>query len=221
MPRPDLEMRLLGGFVLLSDGQRIPVPKTGQRLLAFLAMHGRPRPREAVAWSLWLDSSEPRALASLRTASWRLPRPGGQSLISQGPDGLALADAVAVDLDRARLVADLCVRGRASEVVAWPASAAAVELLTADLLPDWYDEWLTLEREQFRQLRLYALEALAENHLRDGRYGDAVRVGLLAAGCEPMRDSAHRIVIAAHRAEGNHGEADRHVQLFQRLSALA
>lgn len=211
------ELNLLGGFWLLYDGQQMTVPKSGQRLLAFLAIHERPRRRDAVAWTLWVDSSESRALASLRTACWRLPRPGGLALISDRPDGLGLAEDVVVDLHRAVGIAELAVRGRVEEIDRAAAGVDVTGLLAADLLPDWYDEWLVLEREQFRQLRLYALEALAERHLREGRYGEAVRVGLKAVACEPARESAHRIVIAAHRADGNSAEARRHVELYEQL----
>ena len=221
MPGPGRELKLLGSFWLFFDGQPMTVPKSGQRLLAFLALHERPRRRDAVAWSLWLDTSEARALASLRTACWRLPRPGGRALISDGPDGLGLADDVVVDLRRAIAIAQLAVGGSVEEIDRGVVGTDVAGLLAADLLPDWYDEWLVLEREQFRQLRLYALEALAESHLRAGRYGDAVRVGLKAVACEPTRESAHRIVIAAHRADGNLAEARRHVELCERLLVTA
>ena len=31
-----------------------------------------------------------------------------------------------------------------------------------DLLPDWYDDWLVLERERLRELRVRALERVCE-----------------------------------------------------------
>src|SRR4029079_7200585 len=64
-------------------------------------------------------------------------------------------------------------------------------LLAVDLLPDWYDEWVVLERERFRQLRLHALEALCERLVAAGRRGEAVQAGLAAVAGEPLRESAH------------------------------
>ena len=46
--------------------------------------------------------------------------------------------------------------------------------LDGDLLPDWYDDWLMIERERLRQLRVHALEQLAERAMREGRYGHAI-----------------------------------------------
>lgn len=60
-----LRLRLVGRFRLDGSAGPIPVRRSGERLLAFVAL--RPdRTRESVAWSLWLDQTEERALASLR-----------------------------------------------------------------------------------------------------------------------------------------------------------
>ncbi|MFD8726316.1 hypothetical protein ACFV2H_52615 [Streptomyces sp. NPDC059629] len=42
--------------------------------------------------------------------------------------------------------------------------------LSQVLLPGWDDEWLRLERERWDQLRLYALEALAQHFQTEGRH---------------------------------------------------
>jgi hypothetical protein len=36
----------------------------------------------------------------------------------------------------------------------------AISALSADLLPDWYDDWAVVEAEDWRQLRLHALDQL-------------------------------------------------------------
>jgi DNA-binding SARP family transcriptional activator len=89
--------------------------------------------------------------------------------------------------------------------------------LSAEVLPDWYDDWVIVEREQFHQLRLYALEALCERLTSAGRVGEAVDVGLAAIRAEPLRESAHRVLIEAHLAAGNRWEALRQ---FKRCRAL-
>ena len=91
--------------------------------------------------------------------------------------------------------------------------------LARDLLPDWYEDWVALERERFRQLRLHALEALCARLTAAGRFGAAVQAGLAAVAGEPLRESAHRILIRAHLAEGNPGEAVRQYHLYRRLLA--
>lgn len=42
------------------------------------------------------------------------------------------------------------------------------------MLPSWYDDWVLLERERLRQLRMHAWEALSEKLVRAGRYGEAL-----------------------------------------------
>ncbi len=75
--------------------------------------------------------------------------------------------------------------------------------LHGDLLPDWYDDWVLVERERLRQLRLHALERLAERAIGEARYGQAIDIALTAIQADPLRESAHRMLIRAHAAEGN------------------
>jgi DNA-binding SARP family transcriptional activator len=91
------------------------------------------------------------------------------------------------------------------------------QFLSADILPDWYDDWVSVERERFRQLRLHALEALSERLVAAGRYALAIEAGVAAVAGEPLRESAHRVLIRAHVAEGNHSEAVRQYHAFRRL----
>jgi DNA-binding SARP family transcriptional activator len=65
-----LDIQLLGDFVLLSDGSPVSgFTSTRLRsLLAYLLLHRHtPRSRSALAFSLWPDSSEDQAHASLRS----------------------------------------------------------------------------------------------------------------------------------------------------------
>ena len=74
------------------------------------------------------------------------------------------------------------------------------------------------EQERFRQLRLHALEATSDQMLAEGSTFDALCAGLAAVSCEPLRESAHRCVIAAHLAEGNTSEATRTVRPLRRTA---
>jgi DNA-binding SARP family transcriptional activator len=85
----------------------------------------------------------------------------------------------------------------------------AVSALSGEILPDWYDEWILIENEGWRQLRLHALEALADRLTARGRYGDAAAVALAAVRAEPLRESPRAALIRIHIAEGNPSEALR------------
>ena len=208
------QLSLLGGFELRCAGQEVAVSRNGQRLLALLALQARPLERLWVAGMLWIDATEERAGASLRSALWRLPQPGAAAVVEASTTHLRLAGDLGVDVHE--------LAGRAERLES-PAGPADHDLnpstLARDLLPDWYEDWVVLERERFRQLRLHALEALCRRLTEAGRFGAAVQAGLAAIAGEPLRESAHRTLIRAHLAEGNPGEAVRQYHTYRRLLA--
>jgi DNA-binding SARP family transcriptional activator len=205
-----LELRLLNGFEFLDDGRPVFFPLSVQRLLAFLALNDRALQRVYVAGKLWLDTTEERAFANLRSTLWRANQ-SGHRLVSAVSSQLALSVEVRVDVHAARAQGRRLVDG----------SAAADELtldrlvLAGELLPDWYDDWVLVERERYRQLALHALEALSARLVELGRYGEAADAALAAIAGEPLRESAHRTLIAVHLAEGNSGEALRQYELYR------
>ncbi len=210
-----VELSLLGGFVLRIAGRVVPLFPTAQRLLALLAEQSRPAQRPHVAAVLWPDATTGRAAANLRTALWRTQRVDAGLVVADGRH-VTLAPGVPVDLRQARVLADRLLDSGldCADVL----HAAARLDLTEDLLPGWPDEeWLTIERENFRQLRMYALESLGERLIAAGRPGEAVAAGLAAVAAEPLRESAHRAVIRAHLAAGNRWAAARQYEQCRRL----
>jgi DNA-binding SARP family transcriptional activator len=212
-PRPPtLRLNLLSGFDLQSDERAVQLPLSAQRVVAFLALHDRPLHRVFVAGNLWIDASEERASASLRTALWRLCE-RARALVVATSTQLSLSPAVGIDVrdhsDRAR---DVLNRRRELEGDELEAFCGAGELL-----PDWYDDWVLLERERFRQLHLYALETLCALFTEAGRFSHATQAGLAAVSCEPLRESAHRALMRAYIADGNSAEALRQYRLYRGL----
>jgi DNA-binding SARP family transcriptional activator len=205
-----IKLGLLKGFELRQGARQLRLPLSAQRLLAFLALHDRPLQRLYVAGTLWLDSTQDAANANLRTALWRLRRPGCV-LVDSTPTELALAGGVVVDL---RETAETARRVLAHEGESSDLGALCV---AGDLLPDWYDDWLLVERERFRQLRLHALESLAEDLAAGGQFAAAAEAALAAIAAEPLRESAHRALVRLHLAEGNVGEAIRQYSLYASL----
>lgn len=90
-------------------------------------------------------------------------------------------------------------------------------VLTGDLLPDWDEDWIIFERERLRQLRIHALESLCRKLSVAGHAGRAVDAGLAAVAAEPLRESAQRVLIAAHLHEGNVSEARRQYHHYREL----
>ena len=202
-------LSLLDGFELRREGEVVELPMSAQRLLAYLALHDKPLQRGYIAGRLWMENAPDRVNANLRSALWRVQR-NGLDAIDATSTHLELNHDVVVDIRVATSVARTILDARA------PSPDAPLALLGFDLLPDWYEEWLDLERERFHQLRLHALEALCSQMIEQGRFGEAVEVALMAAAGEPIRESAHRALINAFLAEGNVAEAVRHYDRFHR-----
>jgi DNA-binding SARP family transcriptional activator len=208
MNRGRVSLKLLGGFELRHGGAVVTLPLSAQRLLAFLALHDRALQRLFVAGSLWLDSNDERANASLRTALWRLRRLDGR-VITATATHVALASGVGTDVHEAQARAQRALWSDTDE------RDLAELCRTRELLPDWYDEWVVNEREQFRQLRLHALERSSERLVATRRYGEALQAALSAVADDPLRESAQRALIQAYLAEGNQAEAVRQYRSYE------
>ncbi len=201
----DCEVSVLGTFGFSVGGKaRRGLPHGSQQLLAFLALRDRAVTRTAIAGTLWPEASEEHAHASLRSALSRL---NGirRTVVRVTFQELSLADGVFVDIRDARLLAHRVLNpgaGHDDDV-----DDRAISTLSVDLLPDWYDDWAVAEAEEWRQLRLHALDALAERLTAAGRYADATSAALAAVKAEPLRETAHAGLIRVYLAEGNRAEA--------------
>jgi DNA-binding SARP family transcriptional activator len=214
----DARVALLDGFALVLPGgcpaaTADDLPHGVQRLVAYLSLCRRPA-RTAIAGELWPEVPEDNAHRSLRSALWRLQKvaPG---LVEVSGGTLSLARTVRVDVRELTEWAQRMLDPGSDA----DASAAPDVGLRGELLPGWYDDWVLLERERLRQLRMHALEALAEKYAAAARYGDAVQAAYAAVRAEPLRESAHRTVVRVHLAEGNVAEAVRAYESFQAILA--
>ncbi|WP_413796681.1 AfsR/SARP family transcriptional regulator [Streptomyces iranensis] len=210
-----MTLRLLKSFALSVDQNRVPISSSAQRLLAFLALQNMPRSRTYVAGMLWPDVTASRANANLRSSLWRATRTGHQ-VIDASTQELAICEHIDVDIHMAATRAHrLLDMSRPCDDIL---TARTREDLSADLLPEWSEnEWVLVEQEQYHELRLYALEAMTERLTAAGRHGEAVAAGLAAVRAEPLRESAHRVLMNAHLAAGNRGAALRQYEQCRRV----
>jgi DNA-binding SARP family transcriptional activator len=211
--RRRLAVRLLSGFRLVADETIVPLPLVVQRLVAFLALADRLLARSYVAGTLWPDKSEGRAAANLRSTLWRLRQPG-VDLIHCTATTIGLRDDVHVDVRELTTFCRRAVAGTASlgDILEFDSASFTG---TAEVLPDWYDDWLLLERERVRQLRLHATERVCAVLTEHERFADAIEVALAAVASEPLREASHRTLIAIHLAEGNRNEAVRQFERYR------
>lgn len=184
-----------------------------QRLLTLLAVNGDLY-RGAAAELLWPDCPPTRAAANLRTALCRGRCDRGHMLISGDGPRLQLARSVVVDLhlswDKAReIIAGLSDLPDDFE--------AFISDLAQPLLPESSEEWLTLEQERWNQMRQHALEVLAQQFTAAGRYLPALQTALAAIAVDPMRETAHRIIVEIHLEEGDVASALKRYRQYRTI----
>jgi DNA-binding SARP family transcriptional activator len=202
-------LRLLGGWQLLVEGVEVPLNHREQRLTALLGLTGRSS-RAHVSGMLWPESTDARALASLRRAVLQTQKrsPG---LLQADRTDLGLDPAVEVDVDEVRRAAgltELPMPGRDAEVV-------LAALVGEPLLPAWYDDWVLAERERIEQMRVRALERIARHALEMGDLVQAIDAARAAVDIDPLLDSARELAIRAHLGQGDRGSALREFHRYR------
>ncbi len=190
------DLRFLGAVRVLRDGEPVQGfrSRKGLALLAYLAVQGRPVPREQLVALFWEPQPEERGRANL---SWVLNR------ISTLLPGCLQSGAHTVAFERAsgyRLDIDAFEQWLAR---AQPADlAAAVELYRGDFLEGMavvgcaeFEVWLAGERERWRRRAAQALEALTAYHSQRGEHEAGLRWARRLLALEPWREEAHREVM--------------------------
>ncbi|MDA3803887.1 bacterial transcriptional activator domain-containing protein [Clavibacter sp. CT19] len=227
--RPVIRVDLLGGFraaglAPLADASHPPAPLATttttttvgppatalsdgtQRLIAALALRSRPADRGALAAELWPEARDGRAASSLRSAVARLGD-AGREIVETTPGGLLLRADVRVDLRVARATAARLLEPRIVEPADADLAPDAVALFGSPLLPDWFDAWLEPAADEWRHLRVNALEAQSDALRVRGRLHEAASAARRAIEVDPLRETAQRCLIAVHLTAGNQSDA--------------
>jgi DNA-binding SARP family transcriptional activator len=201
-----IAVRLLPDFELAVAGARVVLPTSAQRIIAYAAVAQRQVSRVAVAGLIWPELPAERSAASLRSTLWQIRRraPGAVCTDAQG-----VWLGVDVDVDYAHAIETARGHGELS-----------AEALQHDLLVEWGDEWVLMERERYRQLRLHALEQLCRRLVSVGETCAAIEVALSAVNSDPLRETGQRALIEAHLADGNVSEAIRQYRAFESILAV-
>jgi DNA-binding SARP family transcriptional activator len=168
----EFSLHLLGGFAVRRGDQQVDLPPACQRLVALVALKRGPAHRLWVCATLWPQAQTRKAVASLRSALWRLRPAGAEGLVEVTPQYVALADHVTVDWrDAVDLIEQLPAGGTDPQLV-----ADLLPLLRAgDLLDGWSDRWVVEERERYRALRQDACETLGHGADKPHHKGGPIR----------------------------------------------
>ncbi|QHK21530.1 SARP family transcriptional regulator [Pseudarthrobacter psychrotolerans] len=201
-------MSLLGAWRLRRGNNPVTVASREQKLIACVGLLGC-RHRSFLAGLLWPKSSETQAAGNLRTTVWCISH-AFPHLLQAGADTLELDQSVRVDV--------AALQRHVARMQAQPEAQIPDSYLDhlsrAELLPGWYDDWVIFEQERLRQMRLSTLELIARQQLAAGEPGSAVIAAISAASIEPLRESAHLLLVQAHLAAGNRAAAVRAYTMF-------
>lgn len=202
VPDDYFSLDLLDGFRLSAKAEPVELSDTAQRLVAFVALGGRPLCRSLVAGTLWPEKTEARASANLRSSLWRLNATGPRPTIVCSGSSLMLNPQLRLD------VAELERQGWA---LLDRAAAQMMELrsdwFSKELLPGWYEDWVIIERERLGQLQIRFLEALV-HHLRGrGELARAIDHAMRLVAIDPLREHSQLALIHALLDEGSWGRA--------------
>lgn len=198
------ELHLLGGWRMTHDGGAVELHRREQRLIALLALRGE-RPRSEVSGTLWPDTSDTKAAASLRTAirHTQLRAPGTLRL-HHGVVGLAATMTVDVH----------GLLGARDAPIGQPVLGL---LERGELLPGWYEDWVVHERAQLELIRLRLLERMAGHALQIGDAPLTLRAARLAAAIEPLHEPVQSLIIRAHLLDDDYVGAVRQYRSFEQL----
>lgn len=200
-----VEIGLLGSFAHRVDGVTVPLPVSAQRVLAYLALEGPdPVERRRIAGQLWPDSSDERAGANLRSTLWRL-KPASPDAVVCTATATGLGPAVQVD------VHDLSIEKLLNPKMVEQAC------FDSTLLAGWYDDWVLCHQERTRQRVLHLMDAACAELVARRQFARAIDLALRAVSAEPLRESPRRLLVEAHKGEGNLCEA---VRSYERYACL-
>jgi DNA-binding SARP family transcriptional activator len=185
-----------------------------QRLLVYLLLHRPARlRRDQVAFNLWPDLPEEESLATLRRALSDL-----RSALTSWEDGdWVLASPQEIGWNpEAPLVLDVAEYARLVDQDTPSSLHMAVDLYTGDLLPEFDDEWIGVERERLKQLQLDVLQRLITHHQLIQEYSQALDLVRRALTLDPYAETAHREMMRLFYESGDRAGA---LAAYDRLSA--
>lgn len=200
-----LAIRLLGTPAIEQDGVQRPSPRGHKpwALLALLMLSNAPISRERLAGLLFSDADDP--LGSLRWNLAELRRLlGGEAKLEGDPVELELPADAQVDvrtLVAGTWVEALNIPGLGRELLEGiqPATDAA------------FEAWLLAERRRYAGVSSGMLREAAVARLAAGDTPSAVELATRLVALDEYDEEAHALLIRAHVAAGNEGDARRYL----------
>lgn len=217
-----LRIELLGGFTV-SIGSRAVPPEAWRRskaagLVKLLALASAHRMhREQAMEFLWPELTPDAAAANLRKAlhyARRALGDEGLGLVASVGDLLSLpSERLWIDVSAFRAGTAQALRSADPELY-----AKAIELYRDGLLPeDRYEEWSIPYRDELQAEFVAVLEEFAGLLESRGEIERAVHAASRLVECEPLRESAHLLLIRLDALAGRRAQALRRYEQMRAM----
>lgn len=196
-----LQVWLLGQFEIKLDGRRVVLSaRAAQSLLAYLMLSaGTPHRREKLAGLLWSELPDENARRNLRTEIWRIRK----ALVSPAAPNAdyILADELTLAFNpNSEYWLDAAQLQREADDT--ESLISNLSLYRGELLPGFYDDWISLERERLQAVFENKMQTLLEKLIRARQWNTTIEWSerWIAQGQTP--EPAYRALMVAHNALG-------------------
>ena len=196
---------LLGSFRLEHKTRAIHFStRKIESLLAYLVLNPHAHAREKLAALFWGDTSNDQARLSLRVALAALRKELGDDLLIADRETVQINPDFPIWVDAKEIE-----RLSDSEIDAPIAQSLnrLISLYSGDLLPDFYDDWILIERERLRALYVDALLRLIQHARSSGEYARVIELAQKLLATEPANETAHQHLIFCYLALGDRAAA--------------
>ncbi len=195
-----VNLYLLGSFRLEQAGQPIALARRkAASLLAYLALHPEAHAREKLAALFWGESTDADARRALRVILTDLRHALGEEAFLGNRDTLQLNPTFTLSVDAVGF----------KRLKDWKLEHGLIvlkELLAlyqGDLLPDFYDDWLTQPRADLRALYINGLLAGTTTLRSQSEYTQAIELARKILAAEPGHESAYQHLMFCHATLGD------------------
>jgi non-specific serine/threonine protein kinase len=200
-----LEVKLLGTFSILHDGSPVLISsRAAQSLFAFLILTaGTKHRREKLAGMIWPDVNEEKARAYLRHELWRIRK----ALFTKSKDDYFSADDISISFNpSSEYWLDVDILKNLDQSASIPDMMNVLSLYRGQLLPGFYEEWVTQEREHIQTLFGQKIVWLLESLEKEKRWKDILEWAECWISHAEGTETAYRYLMIAFDALGDRAQ---------------
>jgi len=230
--QPSLQVRFLGHFEMLCDGETMPLGRNGKALTILkylLANRARPVSQDHLMGWLWPESNLKKARWSLNSAIHGLRKLLGGCSSSVSTNYVFLEDGYYRLSPSVRVTTDVDdfdkrhERGRRLEKNCRMREAAieyekAVALYRGDyLVEDLYEDWTMVERERLTNAYMDLLDRLAVHYMEVEQYQESIRACYRVLEKDRCHEDSYRLLMQCYARLGLRARALHQYRMCEQI----